>query len=740
MSSTDSEGADLALNLGKIYNLYACMLLAFIVMLALAEELGTPRGTVAALIIAAPLLATVIAGLMSRTSNTEHFFAAGRIVPPFCNGLAIAAAGLPAVWFLVLPGLVYQMGYDGLAFPLGLLFGLLIGLVLIVPYIRKSGAATVPEFLGLRYGAGVRVLAALVILAAFLPLLAAALQSASSTAAGVLGLDASLAVAAMAAILLLTVVPGGMKGATWAGVGQGMVLITACLIPIAYWGAKTHGWLPAQLGYGAALPEISSLELTLIEKKLADVQTFKPHLKPFLQLDQMGFLAILLAVAFAAASMPHILQRSLTSRSVSAARFSHAWAALLLLLVLVSAPAVAALAKLEIYALIARPVPMAELPAWMAAPSRQGALSVHGVSLKLAGETVEALRAGAQDPAAVGRHMSDRPVAVREAWGALKDPVRAALVEGAKVLQANQAGDPWEVFRASVLPPVAAAAGNKTGLLTQAGLAVTPGAVMMMVPGMAEMPETVGALIPAGEITAALALAAALLVAMSSAIGGDLLAPLGGSGAPVQRRLWTSRVLMVILLGAAAALALESPPALADAAHWSASLIAAALFPALVLGIWSKRANGWGALAAMLVAAGLCVLYLIGTRFFAVEFYTASPQLSNASESAARRFGDLMTQWAAANSDTKAALWASLEDLARGTAIKPGLANWFGLPAAAAAAAAVPIGFGVLMIVSRLTPAPSAARQAFAGALRKPGGPLPAAEAASGRPVAGASA
>jgi len=186
--------------------------------------------------------------------------------------------------------------------------------------------------------------------------------------------------------------------------------------------------------------------------------------------------------------------------------------------------------------------------------------------------------------------------------------------------------------------------------------------------------------------------------------------------APTARRLVVSRVLLVVVAALAAYVASTKPSDILAMVSWAFSLAAAGLFPALVLGVWWKRANSAGAVAGMVAGFGVCLYYLLGTRYGAVGFYEMWSGLSSASPEAAAKFAELKAAWATATGDAQAAAWTALDKHAQT------IANWWGVKNLSAAAFGLPVGFLVMIVVSRLTREPSREMQDFIEEIRIPRG------------------
>ena len=145
--------------------------------------------------------------------------------------------------------------------------------------------------------------------------------------------------------------------------------------------------------------------------------------------------------------------------------------------------------------------------------------------------------------------------------------------------------------------------------------------------------------------------------------------------------------------------AVARPTGMLTMATWAFTLAAAGLFPALIAGLWWRRANAAGAAAAILAGLAVALIYIVATRFFAVAFFDAFSPLSNAGPMASEAFGDLKQAWgAAAPGPAKDAAWLALDAHAQG------IANLWGIRNLAAVLLALPVAVVALVVVSLLTP------------------------------------
>jgi cation/acetate symporter len=202
------------------------------------------------------------------------------------------------------------------------------------------------------------------------------------------------------------------------------------------------------------------------------------------------------------------------------------------------------------------------------------------------------------------------------------------------------------------------------------------------------------------------------LIALVAVIAAPFFAGADETG----RRLIIARVLLFVVALAAAGVASTKPSDILSMVAWAFSLAAAGLFPALVMGIWWKRTNGWGAAAGMIVGFGLCLYYLVGTRYFASSFYETWGFLSNANDAAIAKYNELKTAWQSAAPDAQAAAWTAFDKHAQT------MANWWGLRNISAALFALPLGFFVMWLVSLMTRAPSQELRDMIDNVRRPKG------------------
>ncbi|CFX21610.1 Na+/solute symporter (Ssf family) protein [Candidatus Filomicrobium marinum] len=649
MAQVDSNkgGGDFISNLGRIYTLYTGGFFAFVVVLAILEQMGVPNKFIGYGFVFLTIAVYAIIGIISRTAEVGEYYVAGRRVPAFYNGMATGADWMSGASFVGMAGTLFLLGYDGLAFVLGWTGGYVLVAILIAPFLRKFGAFTVPDFFAERFGGNfARFLAVIVLVCCSFTYVTAQIYATGIIASRFLGMDFTVAVYVGLLGILLCSMLGGMKAVTWTQVAQYIVLIVAYLLPVVVLSTQKYGIPIPQLTYGQALQDITALEQSMVSSGLADAATLKPHIKPFVTYDPLNFFALIFCLMVGTASLPHILMRYFTTPSVREARKSVAWSLFFIFLLYFTAPAYAAFAKLEVYS-------------------------------DVVGRDLDSIREWLFNYGAIG---------LIKVCG-----VDAVNLEAVKAACSNIAGHP--------------------GVLRLQDLTINPDVIVLSTPEIAGMPYVIAGLVAAGGLAAALSTADGLLLAIANALSHDIYYKMIDRNAPTFRRLLVARILLVIVAVFAAYTASTKPADILSMVAWAFSLAAAGIFPALVLGIWWKRATTTGAVLGMIFGFGICLYYLVGTRYFAPGFYEMWSFLSNATPDQIAKFAQLQ---AACASD--AAQCAAFDKHAQS------IANWWGVRNISCALFGLPIGFLTIWIVSLFTPAPSQRIQDMVDATRQASG------------------
>jgi cation/acetate symporter len=646
--ATQTSGADdFIKNLGKIYGLYAGGFFAFVIFLAILEQVGVPNKVLGYLFVFFTIAVYAIIGVLSRTMQVSEYYVAGRRVPAFYNGMATGADWMSAASFVGMAGTLFLLGYDGLAWVLGWTGGYVLVSVLVGPYLRKFGAYTVPDFMSFRFGGNfARFLAVIVLVACSFTYVTAQIFGTGIIASRFLGMSFEIAVFVGLVGILLCSMLGGMRAVTWTQIAQYIVLIVAYLTPIIILSTKQYGIPIPQLTYGQAIADITMREGAMIKDGLATVANLKPHTQPWTTYTPLNFFAIILCMMVGTASLPHILMRYFTTPSVREARQSVAWSLFFIFLLYFSAPAYAAFSKLEVYNnIIGRGV--ADIRPWMFTWGELGLIQVCGKNA-----------------------------------ASLQAVIDACKAAGTSVVRLQD-------------------------------FTINTDVIVLSTPEIAGLPYVISGLVAAGGLAAALSTADGLLLAIANALSHDIYYKMIDPNAPTVKRLMIARILLLIVAIAAAATASTRPADILAMVGWAFSLAMAGNFPALVMGIWWKRATTAGAIAGIIGGFGVAIFYLVCTRYFpgyGVAYFGMS-SLTN--PAGAPLIADMAKAMAAPNAmDTWVAASHPL-------ASKVG---WFGITNIAAGLIGMPVGFALIYVVSLVTKAPSLELQGFIDEIRKPRG------------------
>jgi cation/acetate symporter len=537
-------------NLGKIYGGYTGGFIFFVIVLAIAEQMGVPNKIIGYAFVFLTIGVYAYIGILSRTSELSEYYVAGRVVPPVFNGMATGADWMSAASFISMAGGLYLAGYGGLGYVLGWTGGYVLVAVLLAPYLRKFGQFTVPDFLGVRYeGNTARVCGVIVLFSASFTYIVAQTFGIGIITSRFLGIPFEVAIFVGLLGILVCSMLGGMRAVTWTQVAQYIILIIAYLTPVVWLSTTLYGFPIPELTYGQALNEIAELE-----KKLGIV---KPHVAAYVDakgqfswVEFHNFWALVLCLMVGTASLPHILMRYFTTPNVRDARKSVAWSIFFIFLLYFTAPAYAAFAKREVYRdVIGQQI--SSLPAWVQNWSQVGGLLT------------------------------------------IKD-------------------------------------GNSDGILQLSEFVINQDIIVLSMPEIAGLPYVVSGLVAAGGLAAALSTADGLLLAIANALSHDIYYKMIDPKASTVRRLVVARALLVIVAIMGAAIAGTRPAGIIQMVAWAFSLAAAGLFAPLVLGIWWKRTTSMGAIIGMMSGFGVCLYYLIATRYFDMPLWFGIRNISSA--------------------------------------------------------------------------------------------------------------
>ena len=500
--------------------------------------------------------------IWARAGSTSEFYAAGRGVNPVLNGMATAADWMSAASFISMAGLIAFVGYNNSSFLMGWTGGYVLMALLLAPYLRKFGKFTVPEFIGDRfYSTSARVVAVICLLVVSITYVIGQMTGAGVAFSRFLEVSNTTGLFIASAVVFIYAVLGGMKGITYTQVAQYCVLIVAYTIPAVFISIQLTGNPIPGLGLFSTHNETGQPLLTTLDGIVTDLG-FNQYTEGTSYLNMALFT---LSLMIGTAGLPHVIIRFFTVPRVADARWSAGWALVFIALLYLTAPAVGAMARLNILDQF-----------W---PN-----GIDGEAVAV--ETIE------NDPEYdwMGNWVQTGLLAFDD-------------LNGDGRIQYYNDEDPD-------MQALAAERGWQGSELTEFNRDI----LVLANPEIANLPPWVIGLIAAGGLAAALSTAAGLLLAISSAVSHDLIKSIIRPGISERGELTWARGSMAAAIVVATYLGLNPPGFAAQVVALAFGLAAATLFPALMMGIFSRTMNSAGAIAGMLtgliVTLGYLFIYL----------------------------------------------------------------------------------------------------------------------------------
>ncbi len=508
------------------------------------------------LVVGATFALYIFIAIKSRAATTGEFYVAGKGVPPVLNGMATGADWMSAASFISMAGLIAFKGYDASVYLMGWTGGYCLLAMLLAPYLRKYGKFTVPEFIGDRYYSHTaRVVAVICLITASLTYVIGQMKGIGVAFSRFLEVDFSVGLVAGMVIVFIYAVLGGMKGVTYTQIAQYCVLIFAYTVPAVFISLQLTGNPLPQIGLGATMADGSNIYLLdKLDKVLVDLGFAAYTVQKGTTINMF---LLTLSLMIGTAGLPHVIIRFFTVPTVKDARSSVGWALVFIAILYTTAPAVGAMARLNLMNTIqigpvGSPegnIKISDVPSWFINWEKTGLLK-H------------------EDKNGDGRIQYYGP---------------------SKEFAAKAASFGWK--------------GNEM-------IKVDRDIMVLANPEIARLPNWVIALVAAGGIAAALSTAAGLLLAISSSISHDLLKGIFAPGISDKAELMASRIAMAGSILVAGYLGLNPPGFAAQVVALAFGLAASSIFPALMMGIFSKRANNAGAVCGMLAGLGATLVYI----------------------------------------------------------------------------------------------------------------------------------
>ena len=537
---------------------------------------------------------------LSRVRDTEGFYVAGRGVPAIANGMATAADWMSAASFISMAGLIATMGYAGGVYLMGWTGGYVLLALLLAPYLRKFGHYTVPDFIGDRYESNVARLVA-VVCAIFVSFtyVAGQMRGVGIVFSRFLEVDINVGVTIGMVIVFVYATLGGMKGITWTQVAQYWVLITAFLIPAIAISIRLTGQPIPQIGMGSQLLD----EGVFLLEKLDQIHTdlgFAAYTETFTgSWDKLNVFCAVLALMVGTAGLPHVIVRFYTVKTVRAARWSAFWALAFIGVLYLTAPATAAFARYYMIQSLHEKSEQ-ELPRWFNNWEKtglivwlddgDGRLEYYGPQDPQKFSQNEVFRRGQLAPSRFAQIMAEH-----QQW---IDTGGARGEDGRQVMRELQLAGPDRDI------------------------------IVLATPEMAELANWIIALVAAGGLAAALSTASGLLLVISSSVAHDLYYRVLNPAATEARRLRVGRIVIGFAVVIAGLFGIFPPGFVSQVVAFAFGLAASSFFPAIVLGIFSKRVGTIPATAGMIAGISFTAFYIIGSVYGGMSnwFFGIGPQ------------------------------------------------------------------------------------------------------------------
>jgi len=698
MFGSDSGGANTKASntafkagLNKVYTWYTGGFLGFVVVLAVLEQMGLSRQWIGLIFLLATIGLYAGIGIMSRTTDAAEYYVAGRRVPAVYNGMATGADWMSAASFIGMAGTLYLTGYSGLAFIMGWTGGYCLVALFLAPYLRKFGQFTIPDFLGERYGGNTpRFLGIIAAILCSFTYVVAQIYGVGIITARLTGVAFELGIFLGLGGILVCSFLGGMRAVTWTQVAQYIILIVAYMIPVVWLSVKQTSVPIPQAVYGFQLQKVTAKEkeLTSNPKEVEVREIFKQR--------SAALAAKLKDPAAALAADKAAAEKTVTDLKAANGALSEISAAEK---ALAAVPKDAEAAKKAWTAAKTaadnKAKPLNGMPphAQQFAGDPNGdaaAQKAYDVSRRNFLALIFCLMVGtAALPHILMRYYT--VPSVKEArqsvtWSLFfifllyfTAPALAVLVKyevftlvvGTPFNALPEWITAWNKVDPTLLSVVDI---NKDGLLQLNELSIGGDVVVLAAPAIGGLPYVVSGLVAAGGLAAALSTADGLLLTIANALSHDLYYKMIDPNASTARRVTISKVLLLVVALAAAYVAAQKPADILFLVSAAFSFAAAAFFPALVLGIFWKRANGIAASLGMAAGLGTTVYYMVMTQPWMRGIFGITSPVQ---------------------------LWWDIQPISAGL---------FG----------VPIGFAVIILVSLVTPAPSRKIQELVEHVRYP--------------------
>ncbi|RMF18343.1 MAG: cation acetate symporter [Gammaproteobacteria bacterium] len=503
--------------------------------------------------------------IWSKAGSTSEYYVASKGVHPVANGMATAADWMSAASFISMAGIISFIGRDGAVYLMGWTGGYVLLAMCLAPYLRKFGKFTVPEFVGERYySQAARMVAVVCVIFISFTYVAGQMRGVGIVFSRYLEVDINAGVLIGMGIVFVYAVLGGMKGITYTQVAQYCVMIVAYMIPAIFISMLITGNPIPQLGFGSTVEGTDTYLLDKLNQLHTDLG-FKEYTAG--GKSMIDTFAITVALMVGTAGLPHVIVRFFTVPRVSDARLSAGWALLFIAILYTTAPAVASFARVNLIETVSN-AEYKQLPSWFQNWETAGLLAW-------------------QDKNGDGKiqYVAGAPFAGKPKFdGEKTGPNGERVVTNKPTDNANE-------------------------------LYVDRDIMVLANPEIAQLPAWVIALIAAGGLAAALSTAAGLLLVISTSISHDLLKSNLMPNISEKQELLAARIAAACAIAVAGYFGINPPGFVAQVVAFAFGLAAASFFPAIILGIFSKRMNKEGAIAGMATGLAFTFGYIVYFKF-----------------------------------------------------------------------------------------------------------------------------
>jgi cation/acetate symporter len=609
--------------LKKYYSFYTGGFIFFLVALAIAEQLGMSKQWIGYWFLFATIGLYAGIGWMSRTAEVAEYYVAGRRVPAFFNGMATGADWMSAASFIGMAGTLFLGGYDGLAWVMGWTGGYCLVALFLAPYLRKFGQFTIPDFLAERYGGNiVRTIGIISAITCSFVYVVAQIYGVGLIMSRFTGLEFGIGVFVGLGGILVCSMLGGMRAVTWTQVAQYIILIIAYMTPVVWLGIKHTGIPVPQIAYGYTLQKVGDLE-----KKITNDPKEQEVRKIFADRAAAG------RAALAAPDKAYAEGKAKVEKDLADAKAANAPADQIAASEKAAAayPSNVNAAKVQwtretgLAARAAPPRPHAEAFAGKDEAARNTA------RLNFIGIVFCMMFGTAALPHILMRYYTTPSVQqarVSVFWSLFfifllyfTAPCLAVLAK--YDMFTNLVGSQfsalpaWAAAWAKVDPTLLNITDiNKDGIVQWAEVVIGTDLIVLATPEIAGLPYVVSGLVAAGGLAAALSTADGLLLTIANALSHDLYYKMIDPNSSTTKRVTISKVLLVVVAIVAAYVTSLKPGDILFLVGAAFSLAASAFFPPLVLGVFWKRANKWGAIVGMAAGLSICIYYMMRTYPF----------------------------------------------------------------------------------------------------------------------------